>query len=291
MKADLHIHSNVSFDSTNTIENILQEAYDNEFDYIAICDHNQYEGSLKAMNNSKVKVISGIEIDCYFEEDIIHVLGYGLSFNDKYFDKLRDHYDNELRRIGKLRLELIEKRYNIKLDLNKIKSLAINHPYTNVEITQVLLSDIKNDELLPYQISEKAKNPIANYYWDNLCIGKWGYVPIDLPDYKEVIKMIHRFGGVVIVAHPNVNIKMDLSKINKLIETGIDGFEAYCSYHNKNHSDFYHDICVKNNILWTSGSDYHGATKPNIKLGDTNYEGDCSIWMNPLLDIIYEKNH
>lgn len=88
MKVDLHTHSNYSFDSTQSVEEIIELAIKNNIDILAICDHNEYLGSLKGLQSKDIEVISGIEIDCFFEDDIIHLLGYGLSFNDKRIEKL-----------------------------------------------------------------------------------------------------------------------------------------------------------------------------------------------------------
>lgn len=158
--------------------------------------------------------------------------------------------------------------------------------FTNVEITKVLLTDIKDDRLLEYQIGSKSKNPIANFYWENLVIGKWGYTEIDLPDYQEVIDLIHNDGGICICAHPFVNIKKNNDSIQQLIDSGIDGFEAYCSYHDRDVSNFYHQKCIDNNLLFTCGSDFHGSTKPNINLYDHHYDSDCSEWLNQILQRI-----
>lgn len=274
MKVDLHTHSNYSFDSTQSVEEIIELAIKNNIDVLAICDHNEYLGSLKGLQSKDIEVISGIEIDCFFEDDIIHLLGYGLSFNDKRIEKLKDHYKNELNRISYDRLKKIEERYGCKLYIEKIKSYSNFDGFSNVEIERVLLEDVKHPELEIYQIGVKSNNPIANYYWDNLAIGKWGYVKLDLPNYIDVIDLIHENHGVVVLAHPKVNLGHDKDKINKLIDTGIDGIEVYTSYHNNEDNEFYNEIVKEFDLIKTCGSDFHGITKPNIKIGQTGYYED-----------------
>ena len=46
MKIDLHLHSSYSFDSTNEVEEILKMAKENNFSYLAICDHNVTKGNI-----------------------------------------------------------------------------------------------------------------------------------------------------------------------------------------------------------------------------------------------------
>ena len=40
MKADLHIHSQYSYDSYESIEDIVNTAKENQVEFIAVCDHN-----------------------------------------------------------------------------------------------------------------------------------------------------------------------------------------------------------------------------------------------------------
>jgi predicted metal-dependent phosphoesterase TrpH len=65
-KADLHIHSSYSFDSTSSIEVVMEQAaYRNGLDVIAITDHDEIEGSLRAQDLAPlygIEVIPGIEI-------------------------------------------------------------------------------------------------------------------------------------------------------------------------------------------------------------------------------------
>jgi len=284
MKADLHIHSQYSFDATFSVEDIIKMAKEKNIEYISITDHNSIDAYKKEYTN--INIIKGIEIDCYFNNDIVHLLGYGIDINNDVYKALKEHYYKELDRIAYKRLKLIEEHYGCKLDLDKIKNSTKMDIFTNVEITKVLLNDIKDSRLEEYQTGAKSDNPIANFYWDNLVIGEWGYTEIDLPDYKDIIDLIHQDGGVCICAHPFVNIKKNIESINKLIDSGIDGFEAYCSYHNQDIAEFYYNVCKDNNLLFTCGSDFHGPNKPNIELYDHHYQEDCSEWLNKLLNRI-----
>ena len=63
--ADLHIHTIYSFDGTASVPAVLKRAQQTGLDVIAITDHDEITGSLKAMElapNYGVEVIPGIEI-------------------------------------------------------------------------------------------------------------------------------------------------------------------------------------------------------------------------------------
>ncbi len=292
MKCDLHCHSEYSFDSTQSVEDLLRRAKEAGISVLAITDHNVTNGSLEALRQNEIDIIPGIEIDCFCKDTIIHLTAYGMELSDDRFTKWKEYYISELDRIGELRLKLIEEKYNCKLDINKIKSYThFDYPYTNVEIEKVLFEDSNHPDLLPYQIGDKSQNPIANFYWDHLAIGKWGYVEMVLPNYIDIIHWIHEIKGVIICAHPKVTIGKDLDTIQALIDAGIDGFEVYCSYHDEEYAEFYKNIVEKHDLLMTCGSDFHGYTKPNIELGQTGYNGDCSQIVTRLKEKIKEKHN
>lgn len=292
MKCDLHCHSHYSFDSTQPVEDLIRRAKEAGISVLAITDHNLVSGSLEALKQNEVEIIPGIEIDCFCKDTIIHLTAYGMDLTDPRFTEWQEYYISELDRIGVLRLKLIEEKYNCNLNVDKIKSYThFGYPYTNVEIEKVLFEDCNHLDLLPYQIGDKSQNPIANFYWDHLAIGKWGYVEMVLPNYIDIINWIHEIKGVIICAHPKVTIGKDMDIIQTLIDAGIDGFEVYCSYHDEEYADFYKEIVQKHGLLMTCGSDYHGATKPNIELGQTGYNEDCTQIVAMLKEKIKEKHN
>jgi len=73
---DIHIHSNYS-DGANSIEEIVKHAKKIGLDGIAITDHDEIEGTLKAMefDSENFRVIPGIEVS----SKAGHIVGLGLE--------------------------------------------------------------------------------------------------------------------------------------------------------------------------------------------------------------------
>ncbi len=283
MKADLHIHSEHSFDALNSVDSIIKDAIKKGIDVIAIADHNEVLGAISALKSNEIETISAIEIDCFFNNEIIHVLGYGIDLNNPIFIDIKQNYINEFQRIGEERIKVINKYYNCDLNVEKIKSITrIGRPYTSVEITKILLKDIVNEQLEIYQTGIKSDGPLEKFYWDNLSLNKWGYVEMNLPRHIDIIKLIHQSGGVAICAHPKATIRNEIDLVQQLIDDNIDGFEVYSNYHQEIDRQFYYDICLENNLLMTMGSDFHGSTKPNITLGQYGSDIECSQLVNNL---------
>ena len=62
LKADLHIHSNHSYDCRNKPEDIIERCLDTGIDCIAIADHGTAEGALKIQKLAPFRVIVAEEI-------------------------------------------------------------------------------------------------------------------------------------------------------------------------------------------------------------------------------------
>ncbi|MFA6272465.1 MAG: PHP domain-containing protein [Patescibacteria group bacterium] len=60
---DFHVHSNYSFDGTIPVGKLLKTARKLNLG-LAICDHNEIEGSMVASQQSEVVIIPGIEVNC-----------------------------------------------------------------------------------------------------------------------------------------------------------------------------------------------------------------------------------
>lgn len=88
---------------------------------------------------------------------------------------------------------------------------------------------------------------------------------------EEAILLIKRFSGIAILAHPQT-LKLDFNefkiKVKELKKLGLDGLECYHSKQTREEMKFYKDIAIKNNLLFTCGSDFHGINvKPDTEMG------------------------
>ncbi|MGL5978807.1 MAG: PHP domain-containing protein [Erysipelotrichaceae bacterium] len=273
---DLHIHSNASFDASESIDTIVSMAKQQKITTIAICDHNEVVGSLAAQQ-ADIDVISGIEIDCRYHDHILHILGYGCDLTRDVFQTWKQTYQTELKRIQAVRIAQINAHFGLTIQASEVIAYCGNEAFTNVELEQYMFACVSHPDFIPYISGDKKDNPIANFYWDYMDVGKPCYCELNLVDFNTVKQWIIEAGGVVIVAHPKMNLKNDPALVSQLIDEGIDGFEVYCSYHNREDQAFYLSYCQQHDLLQTCGSDFHGVTKPNIALGQHDFQGDHEL--------------
>ena len=70
-----------------------------------------------------------------------------------------------------------------------------------------------------------------------------------------------------------------------LYNAGIVGMEVYSSYHSPEQIEFYSKQAEKYDLIKTLGSDFHGKTKPSIKLGGV----DCQNSEDEIYQALIQK--
>ncbi len=90
MKIDLHLHTNFS-DGIFSPEELLDMANSNNYDVIAITDHDTLDGYREAMEitpKGNCKVLSGIEISSVHNKRDVHILAYDIDITNEELDEL-----------------------------------------------------------------------------------------------------------------------------------------------------------------------------------------------------------
>ncbi|MDO5565014.1 MAG: phosphatase, partial [Planctomycetia bacterium] len=113
----------------------------------------------------------------------------------------------------------------------------------------------------------RSDNPFVNFYWDYFAQGKTCYAPMNFPDLAQTIQVIHSCGGKAVLAHPGNNLKNRFELLDEIVPLGLDGIEVFCSYHDRNTIEYFLRKAKEYSLLFTCGSDYHGKTKPAVRLG------------------------
>lgn len=240
----------------------------------ALADHNSVRGVAEAIKEGEkfgVKVIPAIEIDCTYKEYNLHVLGYNIDYNNKIFEKIEKNVFEQELKAGDKRMALV-KEAGIFFDEEKVRKLSYDGTITGEMIGEAAIEDERNREnplITPYlEGGTRSNNPYVNFYWDWCSKGKPAYVPIKYITLKEAIDIIHKTGGKAVLAHPNNNIGMNEEIFKEIAAEGIEGVEVFSSYHSKENAEFFLKMAEKYNVSVTCGSDFHGKTKPAIKLGE-----------------------
>lgn len=113
----------------------------------------------------------------------------------------------------------------------------------------------------------RGDNPCVNFYWDYYAQGRPCYAEVKYPSVAEIVEMIHDNGGRAVLAHPGVNLKGREGLLDGILNLGMDGIEAFSSYHTPEQAAFFARRAKERGLFCTCGSDFHGRTKPSVRLG------------------------
>lgn len=275
---DLHMHSRYSDDGEYTPSELVEQCAEAGVRMMAVTDHNCAKANEEAQNAAKEKGISyiaGIEIDCTYENVNFHVLGYGIDFLSGDFEAIEKNIADQSARASLERLEKTRALGFSQITDKDLLALAKNsywkRSWTGEMFAEVLLAmpEYADHPLLqPYRLDgARSDNPYVNFYWDFYSQGKPCYAKTDYPAMEEIIDTIHRGGGAAVLAHPGVNLKGKEFLLEDLLKLGLDGIEAFSSYHSAKQAAAFYEAAREHRLFVTCGSDYHGKTKPSIAIG------------------------
>ena len=274
-KIDLHTHSIYSSDGEVKVLQIAKMCIESQVNTFSVTDHNCVRGNREAVKIAKelsLSFIPGIEIDCTFRGIDLHILGYDINWQSTDFDELERDVSLKVMDSFSTMISNLD-QMGIKVNANEVLNKAGGKLPTGELIGEVLLCDPKYDypELLPYRENgERSNMPYINFYHDFFAQGKPAYVKIDYMNYKNVIELITDNGGIPIIAHPGLNLKGKEELVEKLLDGGAQGMEVFNNYHNKRQIEYFASILNQRGLLMTGGSDFHGKTKPFIRIGNYN---------------------
>lgn len=253
---DLHTHSTFS-DGTFTPLQLVKYAEEKGLKAFALTDHDTTEGVKEAKSiETNVEVISGVEISTRYDKKEIHIVGLYVNENDADLNKQLKYY----------REKRVTRNFEI---LEKLNSLGVN--ITIDDVKESCTGDVISRAHIAKALVSKGfvgsyTEAFDRYLGDNKC----AYVPRETINYEESMELITKAGGVPVLAHPLLYKMSDTNLENmmvKLRQKGLKAVEVYYSTHSN--SDTQHIMAMANRVglIYSGGSDFHGATKPKIDMG------------------------
>lgn len=270
---DLHIHTTYS-DGTYSVKEILKEAQEKKLEVISITDHDNVKaykeiGKIDVNNFYSGKIITGCEFKCVLPEYNLPIEILGYEFEVSIVEKFLDSHNNmekqskyleHLKSVGKRIGLTFDENIKVNLERAEYASLIFEREINKYEKNkQILLENGINITTNFYRDAQSNKNSI--FYIDE----KNDYVQPD-----EIIDLIHKAGGKSFLAHPYIyRVNNVLEMAQTLINNyNIDGLECYYSLFTQQQTNDLVELCKKNKLYRSGGTDFHGDNKPNIQLGN-----------------------
>lgn len=244
MKIDLHMHSDYS-DGLLPVNKMISILVQHGIKIFSVTDHDTVEAIDQAYSEARktgIELIPGIEISAEYQNQEVHILGYYIDHTHPELLKQLIYFKQKrLSRID----HIIEKlnQNGIFIDRKHLEQAAKNGVLGRPHIADLLIKK---------GIVATRKEAFKKY----LGTGSPAFVPREKVLAEKAISLILESGGVPVIAHPGTNLKTD--DLLHLLSAGAMGIEVYHPDHNLNLTDYYHNFAVKQNILITGGTDWHG---------------------------------
>ena len=260
MLVDFHMHSIYS-DGVKSPEELLRHALDCNLSMMALTDHDEIDG-IKALRTAQeqldpektIKIINGCEFSADYKDKSIHILGYRFDETNK---ELRDFIEYFKSKREERIDEIIRRCNNVGYFISKdelLKKFPKTQAYGRPHIGQLLI-----DGGYAKDINDVFKDILRK---DSPC-----YVPKVKIEVPYIIDIIHKAGGLAVMAHPKL-VSSD-EYVVEMLAYDFDGMEVYHTKHNDDDVKRYKTLAIKHNLFITGGSDYHGIPgKAPDKFGD-----------------------
>ena len=190
-----------------------------------------------------IQFVVGAELSVTVAGKEVHLLGYGFDPEDA---GMQEH----LRRFMAARAEraqrMVERlqQEGIALTMDDVRAEAEDaHALGRPHVAAALVGSGTVDSL--QAAFDRFLSP-----------GQPAYVAKPETPVADVLTRLHRAGGVGVLAHPGQWTPTE--RLHRLLDAGLDGIEVAHPSHPPYLRTYYRQFAVRNDLLQTGGSDYHG---------------------------------
>lgn len=272
-RADLHCHSTCS-DGTVTPAEIIQLACQLNLQGLSITDHDTiaaYQEAFPIAQTKGLPLIPGVELSATHHQTSVHILAYSFPLHSSIIEEFcRRHFERRNLRYQKILDLLASKEMPLSLEDLTLNSSTQSLGRPHIASAMVKRGYVQN---------------IQQAFREYLGEGKCCYVPGEAFSVEETLEVIHKAGGLAIIAHPHLIEQVGIVK--DLLEMPFDGIEGYYARFPASAHERWLKIGARKGWIITGGSDFHGTIKPNLPLGGS--------WVNAetfaILQKHFQRNH
>ena len=263
---DLHTHSTAS-DGSETPAEVVRLADRLKLAAVALTDHDTTAGLDEARAAAetlpRLRFIPGVEVSAAFSPGTMHILGLGIDETAAALREMTARF-RAARQQRNPRIIARLQAMGVPVDMDDVRAVAERPGETPGRIISRLHIA---EAICRAGFAADRRDAFDRYVGD----GAPAYVAKDRLGPAEVISAIHAAGGAAVIAHP-VQLRCtslrELERVARgLMEAGLDGIEVYHGEHSDEQTRSYLELARRLGLLVTGGSDYHGVSKPDVRMG------------------------
>jgi predicted metal-dependent phosphoesterase TrpH len=277
---DLHCHSTAS-DGTLRPAEVVRLAHRNGLSGLALTDHDTIAGVAEAAREAAslgIDFLPGIEVSCAFPRPgTFHLLGYGTDLKSPALRKLV----RTLEAAREERAALIVRRLN---------ALGIDVTLKEAQAEAGEMATIGRPHLAVLLVRKGHAVSTRDAFTRYLGGGGAAYVDTAPLLPEQAIALIREAGGMASLGHPFQLRRREFSQLEALVrelaDQGMEGIETLHGSHDPEQVHRLTRLADRHNLLTTGGSDFHGANKPWIRLGEA---GERRVIPRRFFDAVTER--
>ena len=270
---DLQAHSTVS-DGQLPPREVAAAAAEAGVTVMSLTDHDAVAGvaeAVAAAEEAGIECVPAVEMSCVHRySDDLHMLGYWV----------------DVARIAPACERAQQERINRAQEIiERLNSFAVE-----VRFEDALAQAGAADSIgRPHIARAAGAGPdLGPFFEEYLVPGAKAFVARKWPSAEEAVELIHRAGGVAVVAHPYWDVS-ESDQVRDLAESlvrdvGLDGIETFYPPHTRAETVHCLELCREFGLVPTASSDFHGPThKTFARFGayDTYGLGEPEVPVRP----------
>jgi len=255
---DLHCHSTAS-DGALTPTELVIRAAGQKVTHLALTDHDTVNGLAEAQSAAAANnmvLIPGVELSCLWRSHTIHIVGLDFDPDDAGFrEALERQKSNRWARAGMI--------------AERLARLAI--PDLLERATAEAGGDVPGrPHFARVMVEAGVVKNVAQAFKRYLGAGKAGDVKAYWPELQEVVQWVNSAGGIAVLAHPR-KYKLTATKLRELTadfrRAEGQAIEVSTSGQSSGDLGFLTELCMREKLLASQGSDFHFPGAPWCELG------------------------
>lgn len=240
LQCDLHMHTSKS-DGVWPPERLFAEIRRLRLDAFSITDHDCID-AYPVPADLQPRVISGLEADSVHRKSTAHILAYGIESNDSpLLEALRPQREDRLPRMQSMVERL--RRSGVAITMEDVLAQA------------GASARLQRPHLARALVARGAVESVGEAFERYLGDECEQYVGLERLASGTIIDLIHRSGGVAIVAHPMRLITRNA--LEELCALGADGVEVVNPSASPEEQRRLQAFARSRGLLVTGGSDFH----------------------------------
>jgi len=256
---DLQSHTTASDGSLTPTELVLL-AKQVGLSALGVTDHDTAGGleeAVAAAAEHGLELVPGIEMSVDYPQGEFHLLGYYIDFrNPEFLARVQYLQENRFNRNAVMVRKMLEAGLDVTMEEVVAESGG---------------GQVGRPHMARALLKKGYVSSVQEAFDRYLADGQPLHVPKVKLSPEEAIDLVHSAGGVAVLAHPKYmeypteeGLRAELARLK---EAGLDGLECYYSQHSEEETRQYLRLAETFGFLVTSGSDFHGVSKPDVPLG------------------------